>query len=550
MTAPSGTSDVVVSDLFDHLPCGVVIRSLDGRMLGANRRAREMLGLGIDDLDLSLLDLPGWLVTGAEGRPLPPEQRPAGAAFSKGPIRDFEMSLTRPDGRQLWLRVDSVPFDDPVQGRVSVTSFIDITEQHRTAAALKEQTAKAQEVLGVVGARHRQQQAIADLGRMALEGAGQQELMTRACELVATTLETDRTRVMELVPGERKFILRAGTGWREGLVGSAVIPLDGSQAGYLLDSSEPLVIEDFNSDLRFAVSWLLQEHPAASGIRAVIRGTEHPFGELAAYTVKPRRFTEDDVYFMRAMANTLAEALIRAAASAELERSLEQLRKTAAARRGLLKRLASAVEVERGRIARDVHDDALQSLAALGLRLELLGEKLDRPELKGTLEQIAASLQQSTRRLRQLIFDLRPDALEVGLETAIRFYFEQTQSEVDPRLVVESSLHHEPPPEQRLAIYRACQEAINNVRKHASAERVVVGLDEREGGLEVTITDDGKGFRVAKAPRQGHLGLTAMRERAELLGGSCQISSRPGRGSTVRFWFPIAGEKRPPTGSS
>ncbi len=456
------------------------------------------------------------------------------------------MSIVRPDGRQIWLRLNSAAFEGHVEGHLVATSLIDVSQCRLAKDALREQTAAAAEMLRVINVRHRQQRAIAELGRLALEGAGAQELMDRACDLVADTLEADRVRVMELISGERQFLLRAGVGWREGLVGTAIVPFAGSQAGYLLESNEHLIIEDFSSDPRFNVSWLLREHPVVSGIRAVIRGQQQPFGEIAAYTTKPRKFTDDDIYFMRGIANTLAEALIRLAASLDLERTVQQLRETDAARRELLRRLASAVEEERSRIARDVHDDALQALAALGLRLEVLREKLDRPEQKESVEQIVRSLNHSTKRLRHLILDLRPEPLEVGLRRAIRFYFDQTRGEADPELEVRSSIRREPPPEPRLAIYRACQEALNNVRKHAEAKHVSVSLDDQDGGLRVTVSDDGKGFRVPTSPRRGHLGLTAMRERAELFGGSFSVTSRRGRGTIVRFWFPLDDRPSPP----
>lgn len=527
-----------VGVLFDHNAFGILIHTVEGRLLAANRWAYQVLGPDPQAwLARTRHDLARALVPGDQVRLVTSEgSTPALSGHQHGD--EVEVSVIGPDGRQLWLRLVSTPFDDATEGHLIATSLVDVTAYRVAREALRAQAVTTAEMLRVVNSRHRQQQAIAELGRFALEGTGAQDLMDRACELVATTLEADRVRVMELIPGQRQFLLRAGVGWRDGLVGSAVVPFAGSQAGYLLETNEHLIIEDFRNERRF--SWLLREHPVVSGVRAVIRGREHPFGEIGAYTVNARVFTDDDIYFLRGIANTLAEALIRLAASLDLERSVQQLRETDAARRELLRRLANIVEQERSRIARDVHDDALQTLAGLGIRLEVLSERLERPEEKRGVEEIVSSLNRSTERLRQLILDLRPEPLQVGLRSAIRFYFDQTRIEADPELKVRSTLRHELPPEPRLAVYRACQEALNNVRKHAEARHVTVTLDERDGGLAITISDDGKGFRVSAKPHRGHLGLTAMRERAELLGGSFLITSRRGRGTTVRFWFPVA----------
>lgn len=541
---PRLVSSALSAALVDNLPCGVVLRAVGGTLVAANRRAYDLLGVrSWDELQRAAGDVTVPLLSGSHTTSLTDEACTPPSVASPPPWQDGDVRVTRPDGRPVWLHLQSVELVDLVDGHVIATTLIDVTERHIAEEALRDQTASAAEVLSLVNVRHRQQQAIAELGRSALEGTGAQELMDRACRLVATTLDADRVRVMELIPAQRNLLLRAGLGWRDGLVGTAIIPF-GSQAGYLLESNEPLVIEDFRSDLRFQISWLLHEHPVVSGIRAVIRGRHHPFGELAAYTIEPRKFTDDDIYFMRAIANTLAEALMRIAAGAELENSVRQLRQTDAARHELLRRLSSAVEQERSRIARDVHDGALQALAALGLRLEVLREQLDRPGQKESVEQIVSSLKHSTKRLRQLILDLRPEPLEIGLRRAIQFYFEHSRGPADPTLVVRSTIRRDPPAEQRLAIYRACQEALNNVRKHAQARRIVVSLADERGGLGITIEDEGKGFVVSRVPRRGHLGLTAMRERAELLGGTFSIRSRRGRGTTVRFWFPL-GEDPP-----
>src|SRR5207237_3680263 len=165
----------------------------------------------------------------------------------------------------------------------------------------------------------------------------------------------------------------------------------------------------------------------------------------------------------------------------------------------------------------DIHDDTLQILAGLGMRLQLAAEGLDDPDQKRSLGELSAALSESGARLRRLIFDLRPDALELGLSPALRFYFEQTTTGVDPELTIDNQLHHELPPETRLMVYRACQEALNNVRRHARASHVAILLREVEGAIEVLIQDDGVGFEVLIEITPEHIGFVAMRVRIQVV---------------------------------
>lgn len=386
--------------------------------------------------------------------------------------------------------------------------------------------------------REQEQQGVAELGRMALIGTGAQELMEHAVRLVASALKADRVRVLELMPNGKDLLLRAGVGWRDGQVGTATVSLENTQVGYLFHGNEPLIIEDFRTDDRFKVSRLLQEHPVRSGIRAVIRGVSAPFGELAAYTKRPRHFTEQDSVFMRALANVLAEAFIRLKAEQSREETLRRLREVDEARQRLLQRLTEVVEEERKRIANDIHDDSLQVLAGLAMRLQLMAQKSEDPELRRSLREVNSTLSGAGKRLRKLIFDLRPDTLELGLGPALRFFLEQTATDADPEFLVEDKLSKDLPLQTLTLVYRACQEALHNVRKHAKAAHAEISLTDGEDGISVRIHDDGVGFDTARTPSPGHIGLIAMRERIQLAGGRTSVASEPGKGTSVEFWLP------------
>jgi signal transduction histidine kinase len=164
------------------------------------------------------------------------------------------------------------------------------------------------------------------------------------------------------------------------------------------------------------------------------------------------------------------------------------------------------------------------------------------------LDHLEEAVSSSLRRLRTLVFDLRPAQLDDdGLAAALREYLTETARQGGFAAELRDDLEREPPAEVRVIAYRICQEAITNVRMHAVASLVVVRLEEAKGGLLVTIGDDGAGFepdRVKAAPRPGHVGLTSMSERATMADGWCRVDSHPGSGTTVRFWLPTkeAGE--------
>jgi signal transduction histidine kinase len=211
-------------------------------------------------------------------------------------------------------------------------------------------------------------------------------------------------------------------------------------------------------------------------------------------------------------------------------------------RRWLLGRVVWAQEEERRRIAGEVHDDAIQTIAAARLMLTTFRDQLTDDRQRRLLDHLEEAVSSSLARLRTLVFDLRPAQLDDdGLAAALREYLAETAAQGGFAGELRDELEREPPPEARVIAYRICQEALTNVRVHARARRVEVRLEEAQGGLLVTVADDGDGFdpdQVRSHPRRGHLGLASMSERATMADGWCRIDSHPGAGTTVRFWLP------------
>jgi signal transduction histidine kinase len=180
------------------------------------------------------------------------------------------------------------------------------------------------------------------------------------------------------------------------------------------------------------------------------------------------------------------------------------------------------------------------------LRIGLLGSRLDKTDQIRLVEELEESIRDTIGRLRRLIAGLSPPELDrAGLAAAVRSALDQLKLDFHIDYSLENRLSREPGPEARTIAYRIVQEALANTRKHSGASRVDVVLETQEHGLCTTVTDDGVGFDVEATlavDRPGHLGLKAMRERAELAEGWLRIESRPGA-TTITFWLP---ERRGP----
>jgi PAS domain S-box-containing protein len=217
------------------------------------------------------------------------------------------------------------------------------------------------------------------------------------------------------------------------------------------------------------------------------------------------------------------------------------LRELAQQREALLTRLVDAQEEERTQIAADIHDDPVQALAAVDLRLGSLRRRLRQhaPDLVELVEPLQASVSGATERLRTLLFDLEPPDLEHGLTGALRRAAEELFSTSATRWTIDGDREPDAPDATRAIAYRIVKEALTNVRKHAHAANVMVTVGTDEGGLTVTVEDDGVGVEPGSVePSPGHRGVRSMQDRAVAAGGRCTIHDRRGGGTVVEVWLP------------
>ena len=219
----------------------------------------------------------------------------------------------------------------------------------------------------------------------------------------------------------------------------------------------------------------------------------------------------------------------------ELRRVIVDLEETDRQRRRLLHHVVRVAEDERLRIAHDVHDDPVQKLVVVKMRLEMLAA--EHPELSEIVD-ARETVSSTIRSMRRMLFELSPPILdEEGLGPALEYFLQN--SPVSYRWSVRDELDTQPSKQTRLMLYRTAQEALTNTRKHANATNVRVTLEQRDGGVQMEIEDDGDGFEPQNAiAAPGHLGLAAMRERTEMAGGACTLRSLPGAGTSLEVWLP------------
>src|SRR4029453_1848074 len=236
----------------------------------------------------------------------------------------------------------------------------------------------------------------------------------------------------------------------------------------------------------------------------------------------PVRGTDGTLLYWRGVILDITQ---RKEAEERLRWSLEVLRRTVQQRRELARRLQTAQEAERQRIAADIHDAPIQVMSAIDMRLQMLAEFPDTITTEA-LSGIEAEVRSAIERLRSMLFELRPATLDrEGLVPALRLYLERRAKTAGWAIEVADGMKHQPDPDLAALLYRIGQEAIVNVAKHASASPGQVEVTTAGDGVTLRVHDDGNGFTpdLDAPPAPGHLGVSTMVERAEPAGGGAGL---------------------------
>jgi signal transduction histidine kinase len=339
--------------------------------------------------------------------------------------------------------------------------------------------------------------------------------------------------------GELRVAASAGAGTPR----VRITPVEGSALGALYRAGAPVAVDRPRGQ---EAAWL---HELGLEARA---GLVEPFsmegqgGGLAIALRTGGGFKGADRQALSAFAASVAQRL-----TAERSVEIQRLRYGMEAR-----------ERERTRWAREIHDESIQGIGALRLRLANARDIDDGETLRQAVDTVLEGLGTEIDQLRHLITELRPAALDdLGLAAALQALARRAQAidglEVKTELELGTRDHTDAngdagearrlDPELESTIYRVVQEALTNVGRHAEARSAVVSISEREGAVRVSVTDDGKGppEESRLGPRgdglEGGFGMSGMRERAELVGGQLEMVAAPERGTTVRLTVPLAG---------
>jgi len=262
-------------------------------------------------------------------------------------------------------------------------------------------------------------------------------------------------------------------------------------------------------------------------------GTEFP-GEASISVV--------DVAGRRLVTVIVRDLTERVRAETEVRKRQDDLARSQLALTRLARRLMTAQETERTRIASDLHDDLGQRLAAIHVDLDRLGQQIAATPVAAEMHDLRARLAAVSDDLTGLARELHPAVLEhLGLTVALRDLCRDFERR--DRVATEFRADDVPealPKEVALCLYRVVQEALRNVAKHTVGARATVALRQTRRGIGLCIRDSGQGFRIAATSRAGlGLGLVSMEERLHSVEGRFSVRSRPGRGTHVHAWAPL-----------
>lgn len=364
-----------------------------------------------------------------------------------------------------------------------------------------------------------------------------------------STLESMHGTVGEilLIEEDSQFLSRrVHRGLSQEFVTGLRVNLGEGVTGSVAQSGKAVLLEDISAEPRVTHRELVIAEGLKAFISVPLRAKDRVLGVLNIASHMPRKFNDDDVYFLYAIGDQLGIAIEHARLYERLRNARERLRKLA--RQNLV-----AEEEERRRIARELHDETSQSLSGIALQLQAL---IEMSAISGTpgdefvsgLKKVQALTVQVHNEVSRLISNLHPALLDtLGLVPAVRQYLETRLQPLGMEVsVVTRGNEKRFPPDVEAALFRFIQGAVGNIAQHSQADKVIVLLEYRPDEFMIKISDNGQGFDVSEitdVEESGRgRGLFSMRERIGFLSGSSGIESETGKGTTVWARIPVGQE--------
>ena len=473
---------------------------------------------------------------------------------------EFEVR-TKSGSTRIW-NFSSAPLGRLSDGRRLVISMAaDITKRKRAEVAL--------------ATRLKQQATVTRLGQMALSGCPLTELFDRTTRSVAESFGVEYCKVLELLPDGESLLLRSGVGWREGLVGRATVGTDGdSQAGYTLKTHGPVIVENLTTESRFSGPPLLREHGVISGVSTIIEGRnrDQPFGILGVHSTAKQDFSEDDVNFVQAIANLLAEAIARKQTEDEINQLNQSLEQRVHERTRQLEDVNQEMEAFSYSVAHDLRAPLRSIQGFSRVLIEDYGTQLD--DLgQEYINRMGASAERLDLLIEDLLAYSRLGRAEIRFgRVSLAVVIEGILSELEPELkrrgaeiIIDSSLPVVKAPRNVLkqVIANLISNAIKFVKPGVSP-RVSIradspkvdSSDSQTRWVRLWIEDNGIGIsprhqeKIFQAFERLHgietypgtgIGLAIVRRGVERMGGRFGVESAEGRGS--RFWIELMADQ-------
>ena len=371
----------------------------------------------------------------------------------------------------------------------------------------------------------RQLESINEIGNAL---ASQLELEPLLAIVAARLRELVNARIVLIALPDSADALRVAAAEGEGAeawVGTRLLELHGSKVGRVLERARServdSILDDPEVDQKAARELGIT---TALYVPLIVHG--HAIGVVAAHDKKgdDPRFDDDDI--------RLAESLgARAAIAVDLSERVT---------RDAMRRAVETQELERKRLARELHDETGQALTSILLGLKALEQTIDSDEGRAGVASLRELVVSTLQNVRRLAVELRPSALDdFGLTPALERLVDTYRQRASVPVHLEIQLGDERlPSEVETTLYRMVQEALTNVAKHADASGVSILLTRRPSSVVLVVEDDGGGFDLGGI-RDGGLGLSGMQERVALIGGRLRVESAPGKGTTLAAEVPL-----------
>jgi len=381
---------------------------------------------------------------------------------------------------------------------------------------------------------------LSDLSKISSSTFDMEALQQNIIKLFMNTTGADSSCIMIFDDETKKFVVSSSSNLSKKFTHRVRLPL-----------SDP-VIEDFITirhemavpSLKEGYPSLLFEEAMKEGVKSLLAlpllVEEKLIGIVCIFRNREGEFSSRELAYLSAMAAQVAIALENAnlyASSREKQVRVEQL----------LSKVIVAQEEERKWIAGEIHDSIAQSMVGILTKVQTSQSLLtvSPDKVPHELEELRKIVAESVKEVRQIIFNLRPTSLDdLGLVASLENLIKRIEREgaLEVELIVNERDRRVPPILETVA-YRIVQEALNNVKKHSRARKAWVELYFEPAKLSIKIVDNGKGFNwadISQKFKEGEsFGLFSMKERAQLMGGSVDISSNENKGTTVSVQIPI-----------